>query len=55
MISNLRQNPGKSIIFHNDVVGTGVLTIKEMLIINGHTEYGSKPTADSICYICGVK
>ena len=48
------KTPGKIILFHYYVSTSGVLLIKELLLMNGFLDATSSPISTTRCAICGV-
>lgn len=55
VIENIRQGPGKIMIYHHRVRMSGILQIQEALRMNGFIDEVSNPTSTTLCSICGVE
>jgi hypothetical protein len=56
-ILNIIKNgePGKILIYHKYVSGTGILFIKEILMRNGILDMTSEAISSTLCSICGIQ
>ena len=53
ILSAIKHNLGKIMIYHNYVHMSGILFIEQVLINNGILDEFSPPSNDSICFYCG--
>jgi hypothetical protein len=54
IIEQIKNGPGKFMIYHHRVKLSGVLLLQEIFRMNGFTDEISAPTPDVICSICAV-
>lgn len=52
MLHAINNSPGKTVIFHKKVRGSGVLLIEEFLRTNGYIGDGTDPSHDTQCALC---
>jgi hypothetical protein len=54
LLEILKESPGQKIIYHNNIVGSGVCFISSLLSENGIIQHGVTPNKSTLCSICKI-